>query len=60
MAVQGFLDAKSGRPQEAKNVLAEFEELRRQGRYASGYAIAVVYAGLGDREQVFSSLDAAY
>ena len=60
MAVQGFLDAKSGRPQEAKNVLAEFEELRRQGRYASGYAIAVIYAGLGDRERVFSYLDAAY
>ena len=60
MAVQGYLDAKSGRPQEAKDVLAEFNELRRQGRYASGYAIAVVYAGLGDREQVFSYLDAAY
>jgi len=60
MAVQGYLDAKSGRPQEAKDVLAEFSELRRQGRYASGYAIAVVYAGLGDREQVFSYLNAAY
>jgi eukaryotic-like serine/threonine-protein kinase len=60
MAVQGYLYAKSGRPQEARNVLAEFDDLVRQGRYASGYAIAVVYAGLGDREQVFSYLDAAY
>jgi DNA-binding winged helix-turn-helix (wHTH) protein/Flp pilus assembly protein TadD len=60
MAVQGYLYAKSGRPQEARNVLAEFDELRRQGRYASGYAIAVIYAGLGDRERVFSYLDAAY
>jgi serine/threonine-protein kinase len=60
MAVQGYLDAKSGRPQEAKDVLAEFEALRREGRYASGYAIAVIYAGLGDRERVFSYLDAAY
>ena len=60
MAVQGYLDAKSGRPQEAKDVLAEFDELLRQGRYASSYAIAVIYAGLGDRERVFSYLDAAY
>jgi TolB-like protein/tetratricopeptide (TPR) repeat protein len=60
MAVQGYLYAKSGRPGDATNVLAEFDELLRQGRYASGYAIAVVYAGLGDRERVFSYLDAAY
>jgi TolB-like protein len=60
MAVQGYLYAKSGRPQEARNVLAEFDDLVRQGRYASGYAIAVVYAGLGDRDRVFSYLDAAY
>jgi tetratricopeptide (TPR) repeat protein len=60
MAVEGYLDAKSGKPQEAKDVLAEFDELRRRSRYASGYAIAVIYAGLGDRERVFSYLDAAY
>jgi len=60
MAVQGYLYAKSGRPEDAKRVLTEFDELRRQGRYASGYAIAVIYAGLGDREHVFSYLDAAY
>ena len=60
MAAQGFLDAKSGRPQEAKKVLAEFDELERQGRYASGYARAAIYAGFGDREQVFSCLEAAY
>ena len=60
MAVQGYLYAKSGRPQEARHVLAEFDDLVRQRRYASGYAIAVVYAGLGEREGVFSYLDAAY
>ncbi len=59
MAVQGALDAKSGRRAEARPVLAEFDDLVRQGRYASSYAIAVVYAGLGDRERVFSYLDAA-
>ena len=60
MAVQGYLYAKSGRSEEARSVVAEFDELRRQGRYASSYAIAVIYAGLGDRERVFSNLDAAY
>jgi serine/threonine protein kinase/Flp pilus assembly protein TadD len=60
MAALGYLYAKSGRPAEARTVLGEFDELVRQERYASGYAIAVIYAGLGDREHVFSSLEAAY
>jgi tetratricopeptide (TPR) repeat protein len=60
MAVRGYLYAKSGRWHEASTVLAEFDELVRQRRYASGYAIAVIYAGLGDRERVFSYLDAAF
>ena len=60
MAVRGYLYAKSGRVDDASTVLAEFDELVRQRRYASGYAIAVIYAGLGDRERVFSYLDAAF
>jgi tetratricopeptide (TPR) repeat protein len=59
MAALGYLYAKSGRVQDANAVLAEFAELVRQRRYASGYAVAVIHAGLGDRERVFSSLDAA-
>jgi TolB-like protein/Tfp pilus assembly protein PilF len=60
MAVLGYLYGKSGRSQEARAMLTEFDDLVRQGRYASGYAIAVIYAGLGDRERVFSSLESAY
>ena len=41
-------------------MLKEFEHLPRSDRYASGYAVAVVYAGLGDRERAFAFLDAAY
>jgi tetratricopeptide (TPR) repeat protein len=59
MAVRGYLYARAGRVNEARTVLAEFDDLVRQQRYASGYAIAVIYAGLGDRERVFSYLDAA-
>ena len=36
MATIGYLYAKESRPQEARDVLAEFDELMRQGRYASG------------------------
>lgn len=60
MAALGYMYAKLGRSQEARAVLAEFDDLARQGRYASGYAIAAIYAGLGDRVAVFSHLDAAY
>jgi tetratricopeptide (TPR) repeat protein len=60
MAALGFMYAKAGRTADAKEVLAEFDALARKGRYASAYAIAVIYAGLGDRARVFSYLDAAY
>lgn len=60
MAVLGYLYGKSGRSQEARAVLAEFDTLVRHDRYASAYAIAVIHAGLGDRERVFSYLESAY
>ena len=60
MAALGFLYGKSGKRREAEAILREFADLSRQGRYASSYAIAVVHAGLGDREGVFQFLDAAY
>src|SRR5262249_10450455 len=59
MAALGYLYAKSGQPQKAGNVLAEFDELERQGRYASLYAIAAIYAGFCDPETVFDYLNAA-
>ena len=60
MAVLGYLYGKSGRTKEASNILAEFDALERSGRYASGYAIAIVYAGIGDREHALSLLETAY
>ena len=60
MAALGYMYGKAGRVQDAKAILAEFDVLTRQGRHASAYAIAVVYAGLGDRERMFQYLDAAY
>jgi serine/threonine-protein kinase len=60
MAVLGYLYAKSGRPNEAVKILGEFADLARQGRYPSSYAIAVIYAGLGDEGEVFRRLQDAY
>lgn len=60
MAVLGYLYGKTGRMNEARAILNEFEDLARSDRYASWYAIAVVHAGLGDAERAFASLDAAY
>ena len=59
MAALGFAYGKDGRTRETRGILDEFAALTRSGRYASSYAIAVVYAGLGDRERAFAALDAA-
>jgi TolB-like protein/Flp pilus assembly protein TadD len=60
MAALGYLYGKSGRMGEARAILEEFEDLARGDRYASAYAVAAVYAGLGDTERAFAFLDAAY
>jgi serine/threonine protein kinase/tetratricopeptide (TPR) repeat protein len=60
MAAMGFLYGKWGKREKAEAILEEFAALEKEGKYASGYAIAVVYAGLGDKEQTFVYLDKAY
>jgi len=60
MAALGYMYGKAGRGPDAKAILAEFDTLTRHGRYASAYAIAAIYAGLGDRERVFQYLAAAH
>jgi eukaryotic-like serine/threonine-protein kinase len=60
IAVLGYLYAKTERADDAKALLSEFDALRSTGRYASSYAIGVIFAGLGDRERALSALEAAY
>jgi len=60
MAALGYMYGKAGRSKDARAVLAEFDARAHQGRYASPYAIAAIYAGLDDRERMFAYLDAAY
>jgi tetratricopeptide (TPR) repeat protein len=60
MAAAGFLYGLRGKRKEAEEVLRGFTDLRRQGKYASSYAIAVVDAGLGDKERALAHLEDAY
>ena len=55
----GHAYAVAGRKHEAESVLSELKELANQ-RYVSPYDIALIYVGLGDRDQAFSWLEKAY
>ena len=54
----GHAYAVSGNKVEAQKVLAELKDLS-QRRYVSAYSVAVIYAGLGEKEQAFQWLEKA-
>jgi TolB-like protein/Flp pilus assembly protein TadD len=56
---RGYVLAKVGRTTEARDVLKTLEAVSRE-RYVPPYAMALVYAGLGERDAVFEWLDRAY
>ena len=58
-ALRGYLLAKSGRTTEAREVLRQLESDSRE-RYVPPGAMALVQAGLGDREAMFDWLAKAY
>lgn len=59
LASLGRTYALAGQPDKAKNALEELREMSKT-RYVSPYLIAVVYAGLGDKDQTFVWLNKAY
>jgi tetratricopeptide (TPR) repeat protein len=59
-AALGFLYGVWGKQVAAAQVLNEFNSLPRQQRFRSSYAVALVYAGMGKREETFSWLEQAY
>ena len=59
MSLRGYVLAKAGRVNEARDLLTTLETASRQ-RYVPPYALALVHAGLGEREAVFDSLEKAY
>ena len=58
-ATIGYAFGKSGRSEEARAILKEFEE-RMKIRYVPSYALAQVYYGLGENEKALELLEKAY
>jgi tetratricopeptide (TPR) repeat protein len=59
LAGLGHVYAVSGKRVEARKELNELERLARQ-EYVPAVAIALIYAGLGEKDQAFTWLDKAY
>jgi Flp pilus assembly protein TadD len=58
-ALRAYLLAKTGRVAEAREVISMLEAASRD-HYVPPASIALIYAGLGDRENVFKWLERAY
>jgi TolB-like protein len=54
----GYVYAAAGKRAEAQSMLARLEELGKR-QYVDAYMVAVVYSGLGDRDQAVRWLDRA-
>jgi adenylate cyclase len=66
--LQGFVPAKAaignaygvwGKKAQAQRVLDELDELAKEGSYVTPYGIALVYAGLGEKDKAFAALEEA-
>jgi DNA-binding winged helix-turn-helix (wHTH) protein/TolB-like protein/Tfp pilus assembly protein PilF len=59
ISLKGYVLAKMGRINQARDVLRTLEDTSRE-HYVPPYAMALVYAGLDDRDKVFRWLDKAF
>lgn len=59
LSMRGYLSARLGRHEEAREVLRTLHAIARE-RYVPPYTIALVHAGLGDVDAVFDWLERAY
>jgi len=58
-AFLGYAYAVTGKSEKARIILEELEKSFKQGQ-SSPYYIAMIYAGLGDKDQTFAWLDESY
>ncbi len=59
VAFLGYVYGISGRRDDAEGILSRLHELSKQ-TYVSPFSKALVYSGLGDRDQAFAQLEEAY
>ncbi len=59
LAALAHADASIGRRAEAEKILRDLEQ-KSKSTYVSPYAIATVYAGLGEKDKAFEFLEKAY
>jgi hypothetical protein len=59
LAARGYTLGAMGRADEARAVRDEMERLSGR-RFVTAYGMALVHAGLGEKEQAFSWLDKAF
>ncbi|HEV7377698.1 MAG TPA: protein kinase [Pyrinomonadaceae bacterium] len=60
IAALGHAHAVMGRRDEALKIIEQLKTLIAQQRYVSPYSIALIYAGLGEKDMAFEWLDRAY
>ncbi|MDT4965527.1 MAG: eukaryotic-like serine/threonine-protein kinase [Acidobacteriota bacterium] len=60
IAALGHAYGVSGRRGEALKIIDQLRELIAQQRYVSPYSIALIYVGLGEKDQALEWLDRAY
>jgi hypothetical protein len=58
-SLRGYILAKSGHANQAEDVLRTLQRIDRES-YVPPYAMALVYAGLGQRDSAFLWLEKAY
>ena len=59
IAARGFVEATSGRTIEARDLLAALEQLAAR-KFVTPYGVALVYAGLGQKDAAFTWLNKAF
>ena len=59
LALIAHLDAVSGKPAAARKILSQLQQMSST-RYVPSLYFAMVYTGLGDKDQAFAWFDKAY
>jgi tetratricopeptide (TPR) repeat protein len=59
LALLGHLDAVTGKQEEARGIISQLQEMTKS-RYVPSLYIALIYIGLGEKDQAFTLLDKAF